>query len=373
MDTFVVFYARSLNNLKNEGQINGMGKIGLATIGVGGRGSQIVEAIASEFKSEIELKVVCDIDETIARNAKEKYGFARATTDCEEAISSGDVDAVAIAVPSGLHLENVLTAAQAGKHVLCEKPISVETRHADEMIAACDRAGVVFSIAYNYRFNENRNKIRNLLREGAIGRPVFWRETLPPYEQAQQWLSDPVLGGGALFEYSHSIDYACFTFGKPKWVFAQMMKFQQDPLWKTHDSYNVVIKFESGDFYQISGFGCIPMGYSASEPFRDSTRFRENDIVGPSGHVFTGMWNGERRMIVTKNLGTKRQEVAYSDWGQWGGGCLIDPLPAMIRDFIDCVRQSRQSNIIPASQARQTYALVNACMESSRKEEKIYL
>lgn len=145
------------------------------------------------------------------------------------------------------------------------------------------RAGVVLSVAYFCRFAEVRLELRDLLQRGGIGQPVFWREVLPLYAEGQRWLGDPRLGGGALFEYSHSIDFACYTFGKPKWVFAQTMKSGAKPNWQTHDSYHVVVRFESGDTYQISGFGCVPMSYAAPEPFWGTARHRQNDIVGPTG------------------------------------------------------------------------------------------
>lgn len=347
-------------------------KVRFAVIGAGNRGVGISKVITQDYSSEAALTVVCDVNPAAANKAKETCGFTAVESDVLKAIARDDVDAVLVTTPPGLHRDAVVAAARAKKHVLCEKPFAVELADADAMIAECNKSKVVLSVAYFYRFAENRSTLRQLLQRGVIGRPVFWREALPLYAEGQRWLADPKLGGGALFEYSHSMDFACHTFGKPKWVFAQMMKFDSDPNWKTHDSYNVVIRFESGDTYQISGFGCVPMNYAAPEPFWGTVRYRQNDIVGPSGHVFTGEISGKRQMIVTENLGAKDQRVTRHAW-DGSGGFTTDPTPALVRDFLDCIRERRQSLVISAQSARQTLAIVQAALESSRKEEKVLL
>jgi len=352
------------------------GRIRVALVGSGRQGRNLARLIAGDLSDEAELQVACDINEAAALAAKEELSFKDHCTDYRDALDREEVDAVIVAVPPGLHRDVCVAAAECGKHVFCEKPIAVELAHADEMISACERANVTLMIGYPFRYGDNRLTLRDLLLQGTIGRPVFWRERAPLSAESQGWLGKYELGGGSLFEYSHSIDFACYTFGRPQWVTAQLWTLTEDPAWETHNCYACLIKFESGDLYQISGFPVLPWRSFDNypiPPFGGSHRVRENDIVGAQGAIYMGPdADGETSMVVTRHVGSERQELTTYPWQGWGGYSNVPALP-MLAEFLDCIRTGNRETRNSGREARQTLTIIQAAIESSRTNKTVRL
>lgn len=319
------------------------------------------------------LQVVCDVDEAVAIKVKQRFGFQAHYTDFREAVDRPDVDAVVVATPPGRHRDVTVAAAKRGKHVFCEKPISVDMSHADEMISVCAEVNVMLMVGYLFRYAENRDTLRCLVREGTIGRPVLWRESLPLYAENQGWLGDYTLGGGALFEYSHSIDFACYTFGRPRSVAAQVFRFSQDPRWQTHDSFTCLIKFESGDAFQLSGFGMLPLGRDLQKAFSGSHRTEQNDIVGNQGAIyFGGDFQGNTSMVVAEHVGSDRQKITTYPWVGWGG-FRDNTIRAMLKEFFGGIGAGNLITRCSGPEARQTLAVIQACLESAHAGKTIEL
>jgi len=347
-----------------------MDTLRFAVVGLGARGAVLAKVV----QDKATVEVVCDADESRAKRMQDDLEAAGCCTDYRQAVSRKDVDAVIVAVPPGLHRDVVVAAANAGKHIFCEKPLAVELEHADEMLAAADRAGVVFMVGYQERYADDRETVRELVLDGAVGRPVLWREVLPLYPEAQAWLGDPDLGGGAIFEYSHSIDFACYVFGPPKSVTAALFKFNPDPNWRSHDTYTCQITFQSGDVFHISGFGCLPMGMDRDLSWGGDHRVvYPNDIVGQHGAIYMGDdGRGGRHMVLTRDPGTADHEVTTYPWSGWAG-YATDPTPVMVSDFIDAIRSGGRRTRCDAREARQTLAILQGCLESSRTGRTVEL
>ena len=152
------------------------------------------------------------------------YPGARTWASVEEAVADPAVDAVYIALPVALHAEAAIAALRAGKHVLCEKPMAMNFAEAERMVAegrAASRAsGRLFGVSYYRRLYPKLIRAKQLIAEGAIGRPLLaeanchsWLEI-----EGREWLADPALsGGGPLYDIaSHRIDAMNFLFGKPE-------------------------------------------------------------------------------------------------------------------------------------------------------------
>ena len=141
-------------------------RIGL--IGCGGIAGTWIKAVAEHDDSRIELAY--DVDAEAAERRAEEAG-ARALTDLDELLGS-DVDLVIICTPNTTHRELVQRAAAAGKHVMCEKPMALNLADCEQMIAACDTAGVQLAIGHTIRFFGTFLTARRLIAAGAIGAPV---------------------------------------------------------------------------------------------------------------------------------------------------------------------------------------------------------
>src|SRR5947209_11827661 len=130
---------------------------------------------------------------------------ARVWSDLSEALSDGAIDAVYIGTPVFLHAPQTLAALAAGKHVLCEKPVAMNYAEAKGMVRAAQDAGKVFGVAYYRRMYPKIQRARQLLREGAIGKPVLAEANchgdVPDAGGARASLLDPLKAGcGPLYD-----------------------------------------------------------------------------------------------------------------------------------------------------------------------------
>lgn len=147
------------------------------------------------------LVAVASRDGERARTFAERVGIPRAYGTYEELLAADDIDAVYIPLPNSLHREWAIKAAEAGKHILCEKPLALDATECEEMEAAAEQHGVTLMEAFMYRFHPQTEKVLQLVQGGAIGEPRLiyaaftFRLTNPQNIRLQ-----PELGGGALMD-----------------------------------------------------------------------------------------------------------------------------------------------------------------------------
>jgi predicted dehydrogenase len=136
-----------------------------------------------------------------ARAVAAEHGVPYAFADYREMLRSVPLDLVSVAVPPYLHYEMTLAALEAGAHVLCEKPLAMNTEQAREMLAAAQRAGRVHAVDHEFRYVPARATVKRLLDEGAVGEPYLVRiadlvASRP--ERYYGWWFDRARGGGLL-------------------------------------------------------------------------------------------------------------------------------------------------------------------------------
>jgi predicted dehydrogenase len=147
------------------------------------------------------------------------YPGVRVWTSLDNALRDPAVDAVYVASPVALHAAQTIASLQAGKHVLCEKPVGMDYAQAEAMVAAARASGRLLGAAYYRRTFPKLLRARQLIADGAIGQPVLaeinHHSWLPSQQRA--WLWDPAMaGGGPLYDVaSHRIDMLNFFFGRP--------------------------------------------------------------------------------------------------------------------------------------------------------------
>ncbi|MCD6291797.1 MAG: Gfo/Idh/MocA family oxidoreductase, partial [Anaerolineae bacterium] len=142
-------------------------EIGIALIGAGNIGKIQARAIAAI--PDARLRVVCDTWQEAAQALAKEYDVDW-TTDVNATVSRDDVQLVSVCTPSGLHLEPALAAARAGKHVLVEKPVEITLSRIDQIIQACDEAGVLLGCIFQSRYKEGVHYAREALMAGRLGR-----------------------------------------------------------------------------------------------------------------------------------------------------------------------------------------------------------
>jgi predicted dehydrogenase len=180
-------------------------------------------------------RVIAEVSEEIARDAALRFGYDSGTGDWRRVIDDPDVQLVDIATPNDMHPEIAIAAAEAGKHVLCEKPLARTAGEARAMLDAVEKAGVVNMVAFNYRRTPAVALARKLIDEGAIGAVRNFRGTY-----LQDWSNDPdlplswrferaIAGSGALGDIAtHVIDFARFLAGEIVAVNAMTQRYIAD-------------------------------------------------------------------------------------------------------------------------------------------------
>ena len=197
----------------------------------------------------LELAAVCDTDVERARQAGETYGVPSYRA-LDEMLRAGDFDVVAICTPSGLHSPQGIAAARAGKHVVTEKPMSLTLRQADDLVRACDDAGVQLFVVKQNRLNPPIQLIKRAVDKGRFGRiymanvTVRWQRPQEYYD-AEPWRGTWEFDGGAFMnQASHYVDLIQWLVGPVESVMGKTAT--QARRIEAEDSGIGVLKFRSG-------------------------------------------------------------------------------------------------------------------------------
>jgi len=152
-------------------------------IGAGRIGKIHTENLATRVPGA-EVSVIADINLVAAQEIASRLHIPTATQDYHTILADPTIDAVAICSSTGTHAQIVIEAAQAGKHIFCEKPIDLDLAKIDAALAAVEKAGVKLQIGFNRRFDPNFHRVRQMVVEGKIGEPhiirITSRDPAPP-------------------------------------------------------------------------------------------------------------------------------------------------------------------------------------------------
>jgi UDP-N-acetyl-2-amino-2-deoxyglucuronate dehydrogenase len=197
----------------------------------------------------LRLTAVCDIVESRAREAGEAEQVPWFTS-YETMLADASCDAVVICTPSGLHPSHGVLAARAGKHVISEKPMAITLGAADEMVAACDAAGVHLFVVKQNRLNPAIQLLRRAVDKGRFGRifsanaTVRWARPQEYYDQAP-WRGTWEFDGGAFMnQASHYVDLIQWLVGPVESVIAKTATLARSI--EAEDIGAAVLKFRSG-------------------------------------------------------------------------------------------------------------------------------
>ena len=169
-----------------------------------------------------ELVAICGRNETAVQAAAQRFGYAGYYTDWREMLKDDRIQLFDNGGPNHVHAEPCIAAAEAGKHILCEKPLARTGAEAKQMLDAVNKAGVKHLCAFNYRFVPAIRQARLLIERGLLGRIYHFRA-----RYLQEWGADPTVaqwryhadlaGSGALGDLgAHIIDLGRFSGGRAK-------------------------------------------------------------------------------------------------------------------------------------------------------------
>jgi predicted dehydrogenase len=196
------------------------------------------------------------------RDVEKARAFARAnavplcTDKAAEIIEHPDIDIVYVATPPSSHKEYALAAAEAGKHVLVEKPMGMSEAEDREMIMACEEAGVELFVAYYRRFHPHVLKMKELIDGGWIGQPVMGQIDFaqsPATDYDLKWRRQPEISGGGLFVdvVTHRLDVMAYLLGDPTEVCG--LRMTVDPSGGVEDVVSLCIRYGDRALCAVSG------------------------------------------------------------------------------------------------------------------------
>jgi UDP-N-acetyl-2-amino-2-deoxyglucuronate dehydrogenase len=192
-------------------------KVRFALVGCGRISANHIDAL-QKHTDRAELVAVCDIDPAALERAREKTG-APGFASLDKLLAGCDADAIILATPSGVHSEQAITAAAAGRHVVTEKPMATRWEDGKAMVAACDHAGVQLFVVKQNRRNATLQLLKRAVQERRFGRifmvnvNVFWSRPQSYYDSAP-WRGTWEFDGGAFMnQASHYVDLLDWLIG----------------------------------------------------------------------------------------------------------------------------------------------------------------
>ncbi len=297
------------------------------------------------------LAALCGRNEEATRAAAERYGYEKVYTDWREMIADPAVHIFDNGGPNNIHAEPTIAAAQAGKHVLCEKPLARTAAEAKTMLDAVNAAGVKHMVAFNYRFVPAIRLAYDLISSGKLGRIYHFRAVylqewiMPHYGTGMIWRTDKdVAGSGALGDLgAHIIDLARFLCGEIKSVGALTKTFipeRSGQKVEVDDAFVSVAEFENG-----------AVGTLEASRFAGGNKNGEKlEINGEKGSIRFNMermnelevfWVGEEPKE-TQGWRTVLVSESYHPWWSnwWPQGHIIGWEHTFIHEithFLDCI------------------------------------
>ncbi|MCF6175822.1 MAG: Gfo/Idh/MocA family oxidoreductase [Victivallaceae bacterium] len=338
-------------------------KIKFAIIGTGMIAERHAAALAEI--PEAELYAVYDRNSVLAESFTEKQG-AKVYRTFDELLNDPQLVAVTIATPTGVHKEIAVPCAEAGKHILCEKPLDVTLAKADAIIDACDKNGVYLSAVFQSRFSDRVQLIKTAIETGRFGRLVMcsaqvkWFRSQEYYDSAGwrgTWALD---GGGALMNQSiHIIDLLLYLVGEPAMVHAFTGTMTHERL-EVEDNACASIKFKNGALGVIeASTSCAPgfprrlelSGEYGSVTLEDDTITRwqfvdeqpEDEAIRNGSVATTQLKSGASDPRAGSHEGHRRQ----------------------LLDLITAIKHKQQPSI-PGSEGRRAVELICAIYESAK-------
>src|SRR6266540_6141313 len=223
------------------------------TIGIGIIGSQFVAEIHAEaFKQVPQARVVGAASPNLhhVREFAEKHKIPHWFTDYRELLARSDIQLVSLCLPNYLHCEAAVAAAQAGKHVICEKPLCMNLAEAERMLDACKGTGVKLMYAEELCFTPKYVRAKQLVDEGALGKVHLIKQCEKHSGPHAPWFWDVERsGGGVLLDMGcHSIEFGRWVLGKPKVksVYAQMGTYVHQARTRGEDHTICIVELEGG-------------------------------------------------------------------------------------------------------------------------------
>jgi predicted dehydrogenase len=290
-------------------------------------------------------------------------GANRVVFDLEAALENKPVCAI-VANPASMHEETGLALAKAGVHLLVEKPLTDSMKGVDRLISVCETNNLVLMVAYVLRFNEGLNVFRQAVLDGRIGRVLSFRaevgQYLPDWRPGSDYRTSvsarKELGGGALLELSHELDYICWIFGQVKTVSADLKNTGLLDI-DVEDLVDGILEVETEDGSTIVGTVHLDMLQRA--PYRSCR------AIGEAGTI---EWNAIEGTVCCFDANLKTWQTLYYSTSTDRNELYT----RQIKSFLNAV-QHTQAAVVAGEDGKAVLKIIEAIRESAASRKQVIL
>jgi len=335
-------------------------KLGVCVIGAGRAGLIHAVNFAKGIKNA-RLTAICEPNHEAAEKARQELELERHYPDYRQALDDDQVDAVVVVTPTDYHRDIVVSAAEAGKHILCEKPMAMTVGECDEMITATEKNNVVLQIGFMRRFDQNFVYAREQVRQGAIGDVVLVKSLTRGPSIPQRWQYDIAKSNGPLAEVnSHDIDtLRWFTESEFEHVYAIAGNYRcpeaRDEFPDFYDNVLMTASFANGMQGSIDGAVSVGYGYDA-----------RLEVVGTEGVLFVGRL--DQTGVVTCNRSNGLKAPAVESWRS----LFSDAYRNEDQGFVDTIMKGKPP-VVSGHDGKMAVKVVNAGNQSIIEKKPIAL
>ena len=300
----------------------------------------------------VKIEAIADISEKVRQEFKEKYN-CKTYSSAEEMLEnvSDNIDLVDICAPTFLHEEFILLALKYNKHVICEKPLSINIDFVENIIDKFENNNRYLMTAQVLRFWMEYVKIKEWIEEGVFGNIKLVSAMRLAQHPKSEWFYNPKKSGGGIFElHIHDIDFLCYLFGNVKEVYANGSKDENE----SWDFINSSIKFKNGISASAQGI----FGITDNYPFTANMK-----VIGDKA-------TAEYSLSAGVNLDSDGKQSNSLILYRKGKEPIIENIKSKdayeleLEYFINCVKNNKKPEIVSLDSIKRTIKTINCLIES---------
>lgn len=343
-----------------------MRPITVGIIGCGWAGARHARAFASQG---VAVPWAIDLHAARAQTVANLQRGARASADYRDALNDSDLDAVDICLPHHLHARISIEAIARGKHVLCEKPLAATLPEADNMVSAAEKAGVTLMVAENEVFSPLYRRVRDMVADGAIGRPALVQMTRgcfleESFKKERPWFLDEQAAAGGMMMSGgvHDFEKLRMILGEVTSVFARRAP-QRFVDMQGDDTSVAMLRFASGAVGLMVQSFLMKNALTKSGVEEHTLR-----IEGGNGSIRASGTNGGRIVLFRDSVDDPlladapfETEMIIPE---------VDTFELETAHFVACVQEGKEP-ITAGRRMRRALALVLAAYESMRTNREV--
>ncbi len=301
----------------------------------------------------------CDINQEVAEALAQQLPDAVVFTDYNEMLDRVDLDAVDITLPHSEHANAIMAAARAQKHILVEKPMTLNFNEALQVVNAAQKANVTLMVAQTKRYSAIYQTMKSLLTDGAVGKPLYVRSgvdsLLSDLRPPGDWLFKKSLAGGGvvLGNGVHQIDLLRWLIGEMKAVYAVMRQSPLNPTLECEDIASCLMEFDND---VVGDLACL---YAAkASPWNDAIVWGEFVLVYGTEGILHNI--GEELCLISGPQRTRQVFGSFND----------DPFRTELEHFGICLINGYEP-ISSGSDNLHTMAAIEAIYRSAEKQRRV--